>query len=179
MLAYVTDLALALSLRTMQWIFGNSTASQPARAALKPTKKDAEASVQASQAKLKGYHDLARVCLNILLANGIMQHRLADLSAADTHYVQDALERAYNKDVEGASQEAVKLYRLGLNIVDEGLSLHTPSAGLGPAFSNVERWREDMMQWLQRANDRCALGGEVAEQTTSLLSRISRVCAPT
>ena len=101
--------------------------------------------------------------LKRLLATGNMLHRLADLSAADTHYVQDALERAYNKDVEGASQEAIKLYRLGLNIVDEGLSLHTPSAGLGPAFSNVERWREDMKQWLQRANDRCAWGGELVE----------------
>ena len=107
-----------------------------------------------------------------LLASGITLHRLADLSAADTHCVQDALERAYNKDVEGASQEAIKLYRLGLNIVDEGLSLHTPSAGLGPAFSNVERWRADMKQWLQRANDRCALGGDFVELMTSFLSYV-------
>ncbi|KAK9838272.1 hypothetical protein WJX81_001606 [Elliptochloris bilobata] len=126
MLAYVVDLAVSLSLRTMQWLFGSGGGTQPARAALRPAQKGIEPSLQANQEKLKGYHDLA----------------------------QDAIERAYNKDVEGASQDAIKLYRLGLNIIYEGLSLRTPSAGLGPAFSNVERWKEDMKQWLQRANDR-------------------------
>ncbi len=84
----------------------------------------------------------------------------AVLQGKPPHFLpeQDALERAYNKDVEGASQDAVKLYRLGLNIIHEGLSLRIPSAGLGPAFSNVARWREDMKQWLQRANDRHAPG---------------------
>ncbi len=68
--------------------------------------------------------------------------------------MQDALERAYSKDVEGWRLDAIKLYRIGVDAIREGLALRVPSAGLGPAFSNVARWREDLKQWLQRANDR-------------------------
>lgn len=69
---------------------------------------------------------------------------------------QDALERAYNRDVEGARGEAVKLYRMGLNIIYEGLSIRAPDAGLGPSGSNVARWRTDMNTWQQHVLDRRA-----------------------
>ncbi|BDA45630.1 Fidgetin-like protein 1 [Coccomyxa sp. Obi] len=69
--------------------------------------------------KLRGYHDLAK----------------------------DAFDRAYNRDVEGAQADAIKLYRMGLNIVHEGLSLQVQSSGLGPGYSNVAKWRDDMSTW--------------------------------
>lgn len=75
-------------------------------------------------------------------------------SGSPLQHTQDALERAYSKDVEGWRLDAIKLYRIGVDAIQEGLALRVPSPGLGPAFSNVARWREDMKQWLQRANDR-------------------------
>ncbi len=66
---------------------------------------------------------------------------------------QDALERAYNRDVEGARADAAKLYRMGLSIIYEGLAVRAPDSGLGP----VARWRTDMNAWQQHVLDRRAL----------------------
>lgn len=69
---------------------------------------------------------------------------------------KDALERAYARDVEGARAEAIKLYRLGLNIIYEGLSITVQATGLGAAFHNVAKWRGDMNKWQQHVLDRYA-----------------------
>lgn len=71
-------------------------------------------------------------------------------------FAQDALERAYNRDVEGARGDAIKLYRLGMSIIYEGLSLRVQSSGLGAGFSNVAKWRDEMNRWQQHVNDRSA-----------------------
>ncbi|KAK9829573.1 hypothetical protein WJX72_006559 [[Myrmecia] bisecta] len=76
--------------------------------------------------KLKGYYDLAK----------------------------DALERAYSSDVGGAYAEAIKGYRMGLQIITEGLTVNVPTSGLGPAHSNVAKWRADMTAWQQHVIDR-------------------------
>ncbi|CAK0782735.1 hypothetical protein CVIRNUC_005930 [Coccomyxa viridis] len=76
--------------------------------------------------KLRGYHDLAK----------------------------DALERAYRKDVEGSIAEAIKLYRLGLSIIYEGLSITVQATGLGAAFHKVAAWRGDMNNWQQHVLER-------------------------
>jgi hypothetical protein len=65
------------------------------------------------------------------------------------------LERAYNRDVEGAPADAIKLYRMGLNIIYEGLSVRAQSSGLGAAYSNVAKWRDEMNRWQQHVLDRC------------------------
>ncbi|EIE22784.1 AAA-domain-containing protein [Coccomyxa subellipsoidea C-169] len=67
---------------------------------------------------------------------------------------QDAFDRAYNRDVEGAQADAIKLYRMGLNIVYEGLSLQVQSSGLGAGYSNVAKWRDDMNTWQQHVLSR-------------------------
>lgn len=70
--------------------------------------------------------------------------------------MQDALERAYTRDVEGSRAEAIKLYRLGLSVIYEGLSITVPATGLGAAFHNVAAWRRDMNKWQQLALERYA-----------------------
>jgi hypothetical protein len=70
--------------------------------------------------------------------------------------MQDALERAYTRDVEGSRAEAIKLYRLGLSIIYEGLSITLPATGLGAAFHHVAAWRRDMNKWQQLALERYA-----------------------
>lgn len=72
------------------------------------------------------------------------------------HLGQDALERAYNRDVDGARGDAIKLYRMGLNIIYEGLSLRVQSSGLGAGYSNVAKWRDEMNRWQQHVLDRLA-----------------------
>lgn len=59
--------------------------------------------------------------------------------------------------MEGAQADAIKLYRMGLNIVQEGLSLQVQSSGLGPGYSNVARWRDNMSTWKQLAGSRYAV----------------------
>ncbi len=62
MLAYISDLALSVALRSMQWLFGGSSSTLPAQAASKSVRKGVETLSQANQEKLKGYHDLAQAC---------------------------------------------------------------------------------------------------------------------
>ena len=62
-------------------------------------------------------------------------------------------------DLQGTRAEAMKLYRLGLKIIYEGLSIAAPDSGLGPAGSNVAKWRADMNAWQQHVLDRCTLLG--------------------
>jgi hypothetical protein len=64
------------------------------------------------------------------------------------------LERAYTRDVDGAPAEAIKLYRLGLSIIYEGLSITVPATGLGAAFHHIAAWRRDMNKWQQLALER-------------------------
>ena len=52
--------------------------------------------------------------------------------------------------------EAIKTYRIGDQIIDEGLQLDVPSVGLGPAFSNTAQWRADLTAWKAQAASRCA-----------------------
>eukprot|EP00884_Botryococcus_braunii_P016997 jgi/Botrbrau1/3981/Bobra.0365s0053.1 len=59
---------------------------------------------QANTEKLKGYHDLSK----------------------------DALERAYTRDEAGQYAEAVRLYRMAIQVLYEGLALQVPLSGLGP-----------------------------------------------
>jgi hypothetical protein len=70
---------------------------------------------------------------------------------------QDALEAAHQKDRTGKASEAIKTYRIGNQIIDEGLKLEVPSVGLGPAFSNTARWRADLSTWKAQAADRSAV----------------------
>lgn len=69
---------------------------------------------------------------------------------------QDALEAAHQKDRAGKAADAIKTYRIGSQIIDEGLQLEVPSVGLGPAFSNTARWRADLTTWKLQAAHRCA-----------------------
>ncbi|KAK9904124.1 hypothetical protein WJX75_005080 [Coccomyxa subellipsoidea] len=82
--------------------------------------------VKTNLEKLRGYHDLAK----------------------------DAFDRAYSRDVEGAQADAIKLYRMGLSIVHEGLSLQVHSSGLGAGYSNVAKWRDDMTTWQEHVLSR-------------------------
>lgn len=68
--------------------------------------------------------------------------------------LQDTLERAYTQDVAGQYTEAIRLYRLALQVLYEGLGLAVPHPGLGPSHSNVAKWRSEMNTWQKRANDR-------------------------
>ena len=67
---------------------------------------------------------------------------------------QEALERAYKHDVSGDRANAAKYYQIGINIIDEGLSLEVPLSGLGPAHSTTARWRHDMQLWQQSSRER-------------------------
>jgi hypothetical protein len=69
---------------------------------------------------------------------------------------QEALEAAHQKDCVGKAPEAIKTYRIGSQIIDEGLRLDVPSVGLGPAFSNTARWRADLTTWRVQAANRSA-----------------------
>ena len=68
--------------------------------------------------------------------------------------MQDALERAYQHDLNRALPEASKCYHMGLQSIAEGLKLQVPVSGLGPQYSNVARWRSDMQSWQQHVHDR-------------------------
>jgi len=57
--------------------------------------------------------------------------------------------------MEGSIAEAIKLYRMGLNIIYEGLSITVQATGLGNAFLNVAAWRADMNKWQQHVLERC------------------------
>ncbi len=82
--------------------------------------------------------------------------------------VQDALERAYKQDVSGHTAEASKLYRLGIDTIYEGLGLQVPSAWL--TGSNVNKWRSNLNNWLQLANDRYHTLGLLHERAGSTVS---------
>lgn len=56
--------------------------------------------------------------------------------------------------MEGAQADAIKLYRMGLSIVHEGLSLQVHSSGLGAGYSNVAKWRDDMTTWQEHVLSR-------------------------
>lgn len=68
--------------------------------------------------------------------------------------MQEALERAIDKDTAGQPLEAAKLYRAGLSIIYEGLALDVPSSGLDSSASNVAKWRSEMNLWHQQVLDR-------------------------
>ena len=68
---------------------------------------------------------------------------------------QDALERAYQRDIAGQRAEASKLYRLGIDTIYEGLQLKVPGSWL--TGSNVSKWRSNLNGWLQGATDRQAV----------------------
>ena len=59
--------------------------------------------------------------------------------------------------MEGSTVEAIKLYRMGLNIIYEGLSITVQATGLGDAFLNVAAWRADMNKWQQHVLERCVV----------------------
>ena len=63
--------------------------------------------------------------------------------------------------MEGSTAEAIKLYRMGLNIIYEGLSITVQATGLGDAFHNVAAWRADMNKWQQHVLERCVANQEV------------------
>ena len=56
--------------------------------------------------------------------------------------------------MEGSRAEAMKLYRMGLSIIYEGLSITVQATGLGNAFNNVAAWRADMNKWQQHVLER-------------------------
>ena len=58
--------------------------------------------------------------------------------------------------MEGSRAEAMKLYRMGLSIIYEGLSITVQATGLGNAFNNVAAWRADMNKWQQHVLERYA-----------------------
>lgn len=89
-------------------------------------KQTSSKSALSNAEKLSGYHDLAK----------------------------EALERAYSRDAAGDTATAAKLYQTAINVLDEGLSLQVIGSGLGPAHSNVAKWRYDMQQWHQGAQSR-------------------------
>ena len=56
--------------------------------------------------------------------------------------------------MEGSRAEAMKLYRMGLSIIYEGLSITVQATGLGNAFNNVAAWRADMNKWQHHVLER-------------------------
>ncbi len=109
--------------------------------------------------KLSGYHDLAKVlfCAKCVLA----VHHLLTHEHLPPCYSQDAVNRAVQKDEEGSSAAALKIYQVALDACAEGLQLNVPP-GVDPTNSNVGKWRREMQTWA----DRCVLldvcGGMVA-----------------
>ncbi|EFJ46694.1 hypothetical protein VOLCADRAFT_92915, partial [Volvox carteri f. nagariensis] len=86
-----------------------------------------EALLTKNREKLQGFHDIAR----------------------------EAIDRAYNVDLEGRYDAAVRLYNTALEAAKEGLALQVaPSNGLGPKADNVATWRIELEDWKHRLEGR-------------------------
>ena len=121
--------------------------------------------------KVRGYYNLGRVSTMLPPAAGarpppppscpLLSYRPSDFSASSFPLPdhlhtrpQEAVERAYAKDVAGQRADAAHLYRTALDILLEGLAQPAPSSGLGAAGSNTGRWRADMNAWQQQVLER-------------------------
>ena len=68
--------------------------------------------------------------------------------------IQEALEKAYEADLAGDYQSAIKRYRVGLSAIEEGLKQDATETGLGPLFDNVARWKREIAEWQALAEER-------------------------
>lgn len=94
-----------------------------------PAQPSAAVEYQKQLEKISGYRDLAR----------------------------DVINRAYNLDVsQGGSTEATQLYCKALEILDEGLDLASSAShsGLGPEFSNLNKYQTEMTAWQRSVQQR-------------------------
>ena len=162
----------------LQRLFSSSRAEGEAAPA-KPPSPASQLAEQGKQVeKLRGYYELARVRKRLHCAGRCCSPRAVGRrhsagtrgTASGSPYLcplpcacrappvpaclQEAVERAYSKDVARQRGPAAQLYRTALNILLEGLSLPVPSAGLDPTHSNTSKWRADMNQWQQHVLDR-------------------------
>lgn len=85
-----------------------------------PSSDKCDSTVTSTAHKLRKYHELAK----------------------------DVLDRAHKEFAAGRAEEAVRLYHLGEEVVNEALALDVPSSGLGPAFSNTASWQSELVAWL-------------------------------
>lgn len=67
---------------------------------------------------------------------------------------QDAVHRAVQKDEEGNTAAALKIYQVALDACAEGLQLNAPDTGVDPANSNVGKWRREMQTWADSIRNR-------------------------
>lgn len=79
---------------------------------------------------------------------------VAFLTICSLLLLQEALEKAYEADVVGDLQSAVKRYKVGLSAIEEGLKQEVVQNGLGPLYDNVARWRREISEWQVLAQDR-------------------------
>ena len=143
-----------LQLGGMQWLRRGSSqdvvADKPSTSGRDRPGQDIN-QTRANLEKMSAYHDLAKVCCCCVSTS------VKWLGAEALLKLKDTLERAYAADVEGQHPKAARLYKMALSVCAEGLALHTPSAGLGPQYSNSGRWAENMKAWQRAAQDRYAL----------------------
>jgi hypothetical protein len=69
--------------------------------------------------------------------------------------MQDLLESAYNADIGGDTQLAVKRYRAGAEAIEIGLRVDARETGLGQKFDNAAQWKHELREWQQHVSDRC------------------------
>lgn len=67
---------------------------------------------------------------------------------------QDALEQAYEADVNRDFTKAASRYKIGLQAIEEGLKLNAPESGLGAQYDNSARWKKELNTWQRLALDR-------------------------
>lgn len=67
---------------------------------------------------------------------------------------QDALERAYEAELAGDAESAVRRYEVGLSAMEEGLKQNAAENGLGPQYDNVARWKREIQEWQELVQDR-------------------------
>jgi len=66
MLARITDAALGLTIRAMQWLFrGGSTLPAPGPGVKQPVRQGADQDAELNQRKLMQYHELAQACTGL------------------------------------------------------------------------------------------------------------------
>lgn len=67
---------------------------------------------------------------------------------------KDALESAYEADVDGDVPHALQRYRAGAEAIEIGLRVDAPETGLGQRFNNSAQWKHELREWQQHVQDR-------------------------
>jgi hypothetical protein len=94
----------------------------------------------------------------IWLKQGTLHHSVKRLPVLDMYdsmaLMQDALESAYEADVDGDVPHALQRYRAGAEAIEIGLRVDAPETGLGQRFNNSAQWKHELREWQQHVQDR-------------------------